>query len=66
MKHFLSTNLSSVNLPRYYDFNTRNMIVFRPDLLYNKGNQCTWVVGPVLNDMFWEWGVHGEFINGLT
>ena len=35
----------SVNSPQYCDYDNCNMTIFRFDLSYNRGNECTYVVG---------------------
>jgi hypothetical protein len=40
MTHFPLTKLSSVYLPKYYNYVARHMTFFRPNLSYNRGNNC--------------------------
>ena len=45
---FLSTGLSSVNFPQYWDFDTCNTIFLRSELSYDEGYKDVHVVGPTL------------------
>ena len=50
--HFLSTKLSSVDLPPDDDYNAHCTTLVRSDLSYNGGNQCAGMIKPTCVSRF--------------